>query len=93
LTREAFFYYRGAQLYAARRGPWKAHWITRTAYGPDKPQPHDPPLLFHLERDAAETFNVASQNLAVLKEIAEATDRHRATLRPVKSQLEGTVPR
>ena len=57
--RDVFFYYRGATLYAARKGPFKAHFITRSAYGADAPEKHDPPLLFHLAHDPSERFDVA----------------------------------
>jgi arylsulfatase A-like enzyme len=41
VERDVFCYYRGQQLYAARLGPWKAHFITRSSYGPDKPVAHE----------------------------------------------------
>ena len=87
VEREAFFYYRGDKLYAARVGPWKAHYITRTAYGAGKPEPHDPPLLFHLGRDPGERFDLAAENPDVLAKIAAAVERHRATVQPAPCQL------
>lgn len=87
VNREPFFYYRGATLYAVRMGSWKAHFITRSAYGPDQPRPHDPPTLYHLAQDPGERFNVAADNPDVLKQIAAAVAKHRATVRPAPSQL------
>ena len=89
--RNVFFYYRGAQLYAARKGPFKAHFITRAAYGPDAAVQHDPPLLFHLAHDPSERFNVAAEHADVLADIAKEVARHRASVTPVKSQFEETV--
>ena len=89
--RKVFFYYRGTQLFAARKGPFKAHYITQTAYGPEKPVRHDPPLLFDLGRDPSERFDIASDHPAVLADIAEEVQLHRATVTPVKSQLEETI--
>ena len=86
--RQVFFYYRGTQLFAARKGPYKAHFITQAAYGPEKPVRHDPPLLFHLGHDPSERFNVAADHADVLADIAQEVHRHRATVVPVKSQLE-----
>jgi arylsulfatase A-like enzyme len=60
VERGAFFYYRGAQLYAARLGPWKANLITRTGYGPEKAQTNSPPQLFKVSQDEGERFNVAT---------------------------------
>jgi arylsulfatase A-like enzyme len=91
--REVFFYYRGTQLYAARKGPFKAHFLTRPAYGPDAPVPHSPPLLFHLGRDPSEQFNIAARHPDVLADIAKEVERHRASVTPVPSQLEATAPR
>jgi arylsulfatase A-like enzyme len=85
--RDVFFYYRGAELYAVRQGEFKAHYITQSAYGPDKPEPHDPPLLFNLAHDPSERFNIATNHSAVLAEIARAVEEHRAKLVPAKSQL------
>ena len=85
--REIMFFYRGARLYAVRKGPWKAHFTTQAGYR-DKPHPQDPPLLFHLDRDPSEQHDVAKQNPKVLADIQAEAERHKATLRPVPSQLE-----
>ncbi len=85
--REAFFFYRGTQLYAARLGPWKANLITRTGYGPEKPQTNSPPLLFNVAQDPSERFNVASNHTDIIAEIELAVAKHRATIKPVKNQL------
>jgi arylsulfatase A len=89
--REVFFYYRGTQLYAVRKGTFKAHLITRSAYGPDAPVPHEPPLLFDLGHDPGEQFDVAQGHPDVLADIAREVERHRATVTPVKCQLEEAV--
>jgi len=89
--REDFFYYRGAQLYAVRKGQFKAHFITRSAYGQDEPVKHDPPLLFHLGHDPGEQFNVSTNNPAMLSQIAKIVDAHQAKLVPGKNQLEEVV--
>jgi arylsulfatase A len=93
VERDAFFFYRGATLYAARVGPWKAHFITRSGYGPDKPTTNSPPLLFHLGDDFGEKFNVATNHPAVLAKIEEAVQRHRAKLVLAPSQMEAQPAR
>ena len=85
--REGFFYYRGAELYAVRSGPFKAHYLTQSAYGPDHPERHDPPLLFHLAHDPSEKFTLGTNKPAALADIARAVAEHRARLVPAKSQL------
>jgi hypothetical protein len=87
VERDAFMFYRGATLYATRLGPWKAHFITRTGYGPEKPLPHDPPALHHLGRDPGERFNVSAQNSEVLARITAAVEKHRAGVQAAPSQL------
>jgi arylsulfatase A len=82
--KEPFYFYRGAQLYAARLGPWKANFITRTGYGPEKPQTN--------LQVAGERFNVASNHTDVIATIEQAVEKHRATIKPVKNQLADPPP-
>ncbi len=89
--RSSFFYYRGTQLYAARQGQFKAHFITRSGYGPEAPATHDPPLLFQLSHDPSERFNMASNQVEIVNAILQEKERHQATVKPVKSQLEEVI--
>jgi arylsulfatase A-like enzyme len=86
--RREMFYYRGFELMAVRLGPWKAHFKTQTGYGQPQPESHDPPLLFNLEVDPSERFNVAAANPAVLAEIRTLVDKHLAGMKSAPSQLE-----
>ena len=91
VSRPAYFYYRGTTLFAARLGRWKAHYLTQAGYFVPQPEPHDPPLLFDLQADPGESFNVAAAHPEVLAELAREIERHRATVIPVPNQLEATV--
>ena len=84
--RDHVFYYRGEQLYAVRKGPWKAHFTTQAGYG-DEPHQQDPPLLYHLEHDPREKFNKAEEHPEVIKEIRSLVKTHRANLRRGEDQL------
>ena len=88
--RELLFYYRGYNLMAVRKGPWKMHLMTQDAYGAGARQPvaHDPPVLFHLEHDPSERINVAKDHPEVLKAILADVEKHKEHLEPAKSQLE-----
>ncbi len=86
--REVFFYYRGTCLMAARKGPWKAHFITQPGYGGKGPEKHDPPLLFHLEHDPSERFDVSKEHPEVIQAILGEVERHRQALQPAPSQLD-----
>ena len=92
VSREAYFYYRGTRLMAARSGDFKAHYMTQSAYGQPKHEEHTPPLLFNLRVDPSETFNVATNYPAVLAQITAAVEKHRAALQPAPSQLVEVQP-
>lgn len=91
--RRDMFYWRGRRFMAARLGPWKAHYVTHPGYGNDGPAEHDPPLLFQLEHDPGEQYNVAGEHPEVLVEIAAAVAAHRAGLADAPaSQLDLPLP-
>jgi arylsulfatase A-like enzyme len=90
--RDSMLYYRGTELYAARLGPYKAHFITQDAYGPNPSRvEHDPPVLYHLEHDPAERFDLSAEFPDVIASIRALADAHRATLEPVPNQLETRI--
>ncbi len=91
-ARETMFFYRGPQLYAARKGPWKLHVTTQAGYG-EKPRPQDSPLLFHLEHDPSETRDVAEKNPPIVADLLATIEAHKATVKPVPSQLEARIPK
>lgn len=91
--RETVFYYRGTRIYAVRKGPFKAHFITQPAYGPGKPEEHDPPLLFNLDHDPGEHYNVAEKHPDVIAAIDEEVKAHQANMVPGEPQLEKTLSR
>ena len=88
---DVFCYYRGTQLFAARLGRWKAHFITQPAYGAPKPEAHDPPQLFDLEADPGESFECGAGHPEVIARIKAAVERHKATIEPVPNQLEAVM--
>jgi len=85
--RDTVFYYRGVRLHAVRKGPYKAHFITQSAYGKDQPVTHDPPLLYHLGHDPSEKHDIAKAHPDVIAEIRKEVERHRSTLVPAEDQL------
>lgn len=90
-VRDRVFFYRGTRLYALRLGPWKAHFITQSAYGGDPPEEHDPPLLFQLEHDPAERFDLAEKHPEVIQRIREAVQEHQSRLEAGPPQLEKLI--
>jgi len=90
-NRDTWFYYRGTQLYAVRKGAFKAHFITRSGYGKDGPEKHDPPLLYNLDHDAGEQFDVAKKHPEVVADIIREVEKHREKLVPGRPQLEELI--
>jgi arylsulfatase A-like enzyme len=86
--RELLFYYRGYNLMAVRKGPWKAHFMTQASYGQRTPEEHDPPILYHLEHDPSEKKNLADKHPDVIADIKKAVETHQKQLKPAPSQLE-----
>ncbi|MCB1230018.1 MAG: sulfatase [Verrucomicrobiae bacterium] len=90
--RDTMFYYHGEQLFAVRKGPYKAHYLTKTSYvGQKEAEVHQPPLLFQLGHDPSEKYDVASEHPEILAEIAEIAEAHKASIEPVENQLEKRI--
>jgi hypothetical protein len=76
-------------LYAFRKGPWKAHFITRGAYGRGTPRVvHDVPELYHLGSDPGERWNVAANHPEVVKELTALAEAHRKSVAPGEPLIE-----
>ena len=88
VSERPFFYYRDTEVWAVRKGPYKAHLTTRSGYGPTPPVVHETPLLFHLEHDPSEQHDIAAQHPEVVADLLKEVERHRAGVQPVPSQLE-----
>jgi arylsulfatase A len=85
--RKVMFYYRGTELYAVRKGPYKAHFITKPAYGKGQAVEHDPPLLYHLGHDPSEKYDVSKNHPNIIADIQREVEQHRKTLVPGEDQL------
>ncbi len=89
--REVMYYYRGDDLFAVRKGAFKAHFKTQKGYGQPLPESHDPPLLFNLLHDPGEQHEVGKQHAEVIAALRSQVEEHRATLQPAASQLERLI--
>lgn len=87
-VRDEVIYYLGAQVFAYRKGPWKMHLKTLNPYIGEQPETHDPPLLYQLEHDPSERFNLAAEHPEVLEELRAALQLHLDGVKPVPSILE-----
>lgn len=84
--RQTMFYYRGSELMAVRKGAFKAHLITWTN-GQKEKELHDPPLLFNLQEDPSEQFDIAARHPDVVADLLKEAEAHRASITPVPDQL------
>lgn len=86
--REVLFYYRDTEIFAVRKGAYKVHFKTQDGYGQTKPVFENPPLLYNIEVDPSEKFNIAVQYPDIIEEIRHTLKEHLATVKPVENQLE-----
>ena len=76
------FYYWDDELRAVRKGAYKAHFITSGAYGEGGARTeHNPPLLFNLNEDPGEHYNVAAQHPEILADLEKEVENHRRGLK------------
>jgi arylsulfatase A-like enzyme len=85
-----FFYYRGRSLNAVRKGSFKAHMITQ-GWGPKKGNKHDPPLLFNLDHDPSEKYNINKKHPELIADLLKEVEAHKASIKPVENQLEKLI--
>ena len=81
------FYYRGSELYAVRLGDYKAHFITEGGYTGMAAETHDPPLLYNVNVDPAEAFDVAADHPDVLERIRQLVSEHQSKMVKGEDQL------
>lgn len=86
--RDAVYYYRGTQVFALRKGSFKAHFLTQQEYGDPTRTTHDPPLLYNLDIDPSEKYDIAEDHPDIIAEITELLVEHLSTIVPVENQLE-----
>jgi arylsulfatase A-like enzyme len=86
--RETVFYYRGREIFAVRQGAYKAHFITQGSYGPPAREEHETPLLFNLEVDPSEQFDIAAEHPEIIEQIRQIVVEHKANLIPGEDQLQ-----
>ena len=90
--RKTMFFYRGTTLFALRHGPFKAHFFTRAEYGNDTVKAHEPPLLYNVDVDPGEKFEIGAMHPDVVAEIQRLAAEHRAAVKPVPSRLVDRLP-
>ncbi|MGH9841350.1 MAG: sulfatase/phosphatase domain-containing protein, partial [Blastocatellia bacterium] len=85
------FYYFNEEVFAVRQGPWKIHLKTlspsATAKWGDWPvTEHNPPLLFNVETDPGEKYDLAAAHPEIVAELQQLIVRHNAAMKPGEVQ-------
>lgn len=92
-TRDVVLYYRFNEIYAIRKGWFKAHFITQGEYGmgPDRTE-HEPPLLYHLGDDPGERFDVAADYPDVVQDLIDEAAEYRKNVDVQPSLFDARPP-
>jgi arylsulfatase A-like enzyme len=82
IDREVLLFFDGWNIQAARWGPWKLHLARHNSYPwTEDPAsgrynlPLNPPELYHIDEDPTESYDRASENPQVVKELSERVER------------------
>ena len=86
--RQSMVYYRDDSPMAIRQGPWKLHMATQNGYGQPQPEVVANGLLFHLEHDPGENYDLAKDHPEIVAKLRDELERHRQTIISVPSNLE-----
>ncbi|MGV3540217.1 MAG: sulfatase [Rufibacter sp.] len=89
-AKDIVYYYTRDKLCAVRKGPWKAFFRTDDLYG-KKEEVLEQPLLYNLEHDPSEKFDMSKQKPAVLADLRREYEKQIATVVPVPSLLDKTA--
>lgn len=96
VTRDLFFYYNqgveSAQLYAVRKGVWKAHFLTKPSYSKEPSKSYEIPLLYNIENDPSEKYDVSQQNPEIIEEIKKEMEKHKSGVITVPSLMKQVIP-
>lgn len=87
--RDHFIYYRHQDIYAIRKGDYKAHYITETCYKLDTKRTElEKPLLYNVMHDASEMYDRAKLQPNVLADIDALKAEHKAVTPHMYSELD-----
>jgi arylsulfatase A len=85
--RNLMFFYRTDKLYAVRKGAYKLHMTVAVAYSDELPKDLEKPLLYQLENDPGERFDVAAEHPEIVADILREIEKHKKGVVPGKPQF------
>lgn len=86
-----YFYHNDGTLRAVRKSQWKAEFVTQPSYTMEKPVVHDTPLLYNIENDPSEKYDMAAKYPEIIKELKALYDHQIATVKPAESEINKTL--
>lgn len=90
--REHMFYYRHQKIFAVRIGAYKVHFSVTDENGNEKDLVQSgSPLVYNLEIDPSEKYNIADTNEEIIEIAKKLADKHLASVVPVENQLEKII--
>ena len=90
-VREFVYYYNKSELYAVRKGEWKAHFITKPSYRKDvPPKTHEVPVLHNLEIDPSEKYDVSEDHPEIVEALRKEYEKHKLTVKAAPSMMTPT---
>ena len=90
-VRENIHYYRQDTLIAMRHNEWKMYIRDPNPWNDEITQ-DDIPVLYNIEHDPYEKYDVASDHLDIVKKINQLSNEHIQSARKVPSQLNDILP-
>jgi arylsulfatase A-like enzyme len=92
-VRDIIYYYFNADLYAVRKGPWKAHFTTHHGFSKEAPVVHEVPLLYNIEEDPSEKYDVARQHPDVVEDLRKEYEKQKAIVAAPPELIKTLPPR
>lgn len=87
-----YYYHNDGKLRAVRKGPWKAEFVTQPSYSSEQAVVHNTPLLFNIENDPSEKYDVSKKYPEIVAEITKLYKLQIANIIPVPSEINKVLP-
>lgn len=91
-VRDLLPYYINENVFAIRKGVWKAHFVTHASYSPVAPETHTVPLLYNIENDPGEKYDLAKQNPEIVGELTVEFEKQKKAFIIPPSEIEKILP-
>ncbi len=79
VVRDEFFFYRGSDLYAVRKGAFKLHFMDKPAYGSAPKVVFEKPHLYDLGTDPEEKYDISEKHPEIVAELTKLAYKHKSS--------------